>query len=818
MSITPRLRLRAQTFARESKAIMNPVPWVQFQEMMPEGSRVSEGDTVFQLDMINLRERVNNLENQVEKAENDTALRLAELRRTVSQLEDQRAEKLDQKSILEARKFYLESLPLEADIEIARGRWEVARKNLNAAEEELAKSLKRKENGLISAAMLREDQNKADEQRARERYARRMLDLAELPAHPLEIEIVEFRIRNLELEIGKLEDEIPTQQKILEIESSSQQRRLEELQSQLAERREALTYEFLKAPASGVLVYDPQLKRELIEGGKIRKGMKLAEIPVRESIALEGEIPEQLRHLFEKGDPAEIELNLYPDRSFRGKVHSIAPYSRDAVDGGKSSGVKVVDVVVELEEIPKELPLGVYGWVTLSTQKPVSGWAVPATWIRYRAGKAHVSVGGWLEPVNGILHQEFFVLSSPHPPLEMLGAEGKWKQSEDAAPGITSDQFVTTGELTPFESVLMGPARMRVWDLQIAWLVEENVQVEKGAVLFRLDSERITNELEKQEIEVKRLQGERESAEEQLTIRVREKEFQLGSALNRIAMKERERDLVFSSGSASQRAQSELNLTTARIQLEKAKTNLARMERNSEWVSENEREKALRDLERRTLEVEKAELMLEQAAEGATDVEKSAAELALLKETANAAELEAQHFQSLSRAQSNVRWRRKREEQAQELLERQRENANNMEVTAPVSGLVKYLKVWDGVRQSKIKTGMRVWPGMNLISLSATDKLFVEVAVPERYIRFLKPGLQVSVRIPSEGGMQWNGSIIRMNEILEPAMRPVRSQSLYGNHEAPQEQVLKVRILIETEKDTQLKPGAIAQIIFPFEK
>jgi multidrug resistance efflux pump len=113
---------------------------------------------------------------------------------------------------------------------------------------------------------------------------------------------------------------------------------------------------------------------------------------------------------------------------------------------------------------------------------------------------------------------------------------------------------------------------------------------------------------------------------------------------------------------------------------------------------------------------------------------------------------------------------------------------------------------------------MKVWRGMSLMSLSGAEKLFVEISIPERYIQNIEKGMSVTVRIPSEGGMQWNGELIELQDILEPSEQNTNNQGLYGNQEASQEQILKAKILIDTEEDTVLKPGAIAQIIFPFDK
>jgi|GEM_PF-1299828 len=818
VSVTPELRIRSQAFARENDPIVNPISSGQFVEMTPEGSRVTKGDVVFKLDIKGVLNSVDGLENRLEEAENDVARRITEMQKKVSTLEDKRAVQMDARKIQKARLTYLESLPVEADIKIAEGRVEVARKKLSADEEELNKSRERLASELISPAMLKADEDDYAEQLAQTTYAQQMLGLAKLKSHPIEIEIVEYRIRNLDLEIEKMGTEIPIQKKILEIEAATQERKIEDLASQLMEKKEELRKEFLYAPADGVLMYSPMFKRELAIGGKASKGMELAQIPRRESMALEGVIPEQVRHIFKEGDPAKIRLNIFPDRVFEGSILSISPFSRDAVEGDNPSGVKIVDLIIEWDAIPEQLPLGVYGWVTLLTTEPVEGWAFPVSWIRYRGGKAHVSVDGEMEAVNGLISGEDFILFSPHPAHEKIQAEGEWGDVENPKIQLSTDQFMVTGELTPFESEIISTPRIRVWDIQIGSLIPENKQVTKGDFLIRLDSQQVQDDLEKRQMDLKSKQGERESAEEELEIRRSEHAFQSISSANRIEIRKRERDLVTLGVKSSQIFQQELSLTTAKIALQKAEVELERSLRNSEWSAAAELKQRKRDVQRRILQLEKIQIQYDEAKKGTSELQKSAAELELLREIARTAESNANHYRNFSRAESSLRWKKSREKSANERLERHKKDMASMKIVAPVSGLVKYMKVWDGVRESKIKSGMKVWRGMRLMSLSGAEKLFVEISIPERYIQNIQTGLSVTVRIPSEGGKQWNGRLIELQEILEPADQNSNNQSLYGNQEASREQILKAKILVDTEDDTSLKPGAIAQIIFPFDK
>jgi hypothetical protein len=107
---------------------------------------------------------------------------------------------------------------------------------------------------------------------------------------------------------------------------------------------------------------------------------------------------------------------------------------------------------------------------------------------------------------------------------------------------------------------------------------------------------------------------------------------------------------------------------------------------------------------------------------------------------------------------------------------------------------------------------------MGLVSLSNTTEVFVEVPLPERYVHELEVGMPVQVVIPSEGNLQWRGRVTSFAKILEPARPDVRPSSIYANQEATREQVLPVTVVVQSTPERALKPGAIAQLIFPFEK
>lgn len=182
------------------------------------------------------------------------------------------------------------------------------------------------------------------------------------------------------------------------------------------------------------------------------------------------------------------------------------------------------------------------------------------------------------------------------------------------------------------------------------------------------------------------------------------------------------------------------------------------------------------------------------------------------------ANLETRYQRDMSRLQTRLKRQTQREERERNRLASVQEQLDSFELKAPADGLVQYEKIWDGVRKSKVRPGMRVWPSHPLLSLSNTTEVYIELPLPERYIYQLQPDMAVQVVIPSEGNKQWRGRVTEVGNLLEPIQQDLRPGSIYANQETTQEQVLPIRVVVDSSTEQRLKPGAVAQIIFPFER
>jgi HlyD family secretion protein len=823
MRAHPEARLRVQTFARERQVILNPARWPQLLFLVPEGTLVKKGDLLIEFDMTGSAERLVSQEQKFKETEIRLGIRVAAQEDKVTALADKRSGLADEREVQRARQAFLKAMPRPEDVAIAKGRWDVARRNLDAATNQLALARDRFSRQLISPVALEAAETDNAMQEARTRFALARYRSAQAPAHPDDLGILAFRIANLDLEIDKLDLEIASQEEILAIERESAARELASLTTELEESREEMLHQRLFAPRDGVVLYTSRMKSELASGGKSPKGVGLLEIPDPASLAVKGTLAEDLRAVFKVGDPVEIRLNSHPGLVLRGVMDRMSPLPRDAMEtdrGGvgqaqETTGVKVYDVEFTVEQPPSDLPFGVYGDVVLRTKEAWEVPAVPLSWIRSREGKSHLSLDGVLAPVQGLAVGPHYLLTGTEWTGKALGPEGTWPQDGDGLSSLDEGKVVASGELIPLESVAVLVPRLRSWDLKLNWLVPENTNVEVGDKIAELSSERISQQLREFRTEAQGAESDRRAAEEELAVKRREGSFKVAQAKNLLEIRRLELSLLEAGVSASAMQQARLNVESAEIQRLAAVRELERMRRSPEThspakIRDRERKLAFRDLD-----LEEAQMALAKAQAGQDEVVRSKARLELARQQARLAEIQQEVHMDISRAESTLRHRLRQETSRKERLRQTQADMNAMNVLAQAEGLVKYEKIWDGLGISRLRVGMSTWSGARMMSISSARRMVVRVQVPERYFHALREGMDVSVRIPSEGSREWKGRVRRVATLLEPAEKATIRAGLYANQEGDAEQVASVQVLMEDAPSETLKPGAVAHVIFP---
>jgi hypothetical protein len=223
-----------------------------------------------------------------------------------------------------------------------------------------------------------------------------------------------------------------------------------------------------------------------------------------------------------------------------------------------------------------------------------------------------------------------------------------------------------------------------------------------------------------------------------------------------------------------------------------------------------------RDLERAKLSLESARIDLDVKQRGPLPTELRREELRYVDGLRDAEDMSRrQAFNAFRRDRSLAR-ARLLETRAQRDLDRMLRAQENLEMYAPRAGIVRYGKVWDGSRISKIKEGVTVGERFRLMEVAEVEGMEVRVGVSERFFGHMKKGLKVDVLIPSMEGVALSGTVSTVEFLFEDKRRKDTAGGIYAIQEHLGETEFFVRVGVTPHAGISLKPGTMAEVIFPF--
>ena len=129
--------------------------------------------------------------------------------------------------------------------------------------------------------------------------------------------------------------------------------------------------------------------------------------------------------------------------------------------------------------------------------------------------------------------------------------------------------------------------------------------------------------------------------------------------------------------------------------------------------------------------------------------------------------------------------------------------------------MICYNKIWNSGTISKVNVGSQVGPRFNILSIPDLSQMYVSVEVPEKYFSQVSEGMSLEVQIPSLGEMVLQARLVGLDFIFENKEKKDSQVGLYSSHEPLGEVVFKVRIQVDAG-ERKLKPGAVAEVFFPF--
>jgi len=185
-----------------------------------------------------------------------------------------------------------------------------------------------------------------------------------------------LNIDKAEISLEKAQRQLETNRKIWVAEAQNAEADYEQKKRQLEKAQQELEDTILKAPVSGIIVYENMWKgsgyEKIQEGDQVWQMQKVAEVPDMSTMTAMMQINEMDSAMVKEGQEAEIRLVAFPDLVLKGKVTNKATLAEDKSrsrhfhgDRSSSAGLRTFDITVELEEVDPRLRQGMTSNVTI---------------------------------------------------------------------------------------------------------------------------------------------------------------------------------------------------------------------------------------------------------------------------------------------------------------------------------------------------------------------------------------------------------------------------------------------------------------------
>ena len=833
-TFTYRTKVRVSTFAREAKSITNPLNWPHVRHVVPDGSFVEQGSVIVEFDRDDLEFRLADAQREGVAVQAELQRKLTELQNNETALRDALTGLEDQQVVMQTQMDRQRALPDPDDVTIARGRLKVARLAADAAAKDLETARDRFERKMISQAEL-DVYDRADRKaQARLRYRQDSLDLISEGARPSTIRKTELRIANLKLEISRTTRQLEKNTQVSAIERRAAKARASLIGNRIAELERDLGNTEIKAPISGHVVYMPIFRQRMVASGdRMWKGFSFLQMPNPETLAFRGAVREGERRYFARGDRALVRVSSRPGEPLEGEIVSFSELPRDRGETEDQqwlqqadSGVMVYDMVVRVEDVPDWVQVGVTGECELTASREEEHPAVSAALAKLERGSFHLAFDGVYEPVDGRIVDGFLVLTDRALVGREAGLFGRFPdQVEREERRARTGRFTVSAELEPADTadVVVGKIHGReiipgISGTKIAWLVPEDTVVEEGAVVAQLDKSDTDEEIKRRESALQRAVSGREREEQSAKLRARQYQFSLERAQNLLKIASLDQQELLENRMTIGRQSARLNSELADIRLTFLRRELARVE-GSDLRSRSRVEiaKLRRDCRRAELQREAARIRLDKLERGPEELARAGAERNRANQELTVVTQTRESETDEARFGYLLRMTQREERRARDRLEEMKERLANLTLKAPRAGLAQYEKAWQGGVWAKVRVGSQVGQRAVVMKIADVSRMYMRAELPEKCFGQVKEGVEVDVAIPALNDAVLKGKVSEVEFLFRRKRRKDSEVGLYSGHEALGETVFFVRVEVEAQQGVELKPGAMAEIIFPFE-
>ena len=319
--------------AREQVIIKNEVEGrVTILTLIPEGSQVSKGDLLIELDSSKLVDGKIDQEISVENA--DAAFVRA--RENLAVVENQAQSDVDQAELtLQFAKIDREKY-LEGEypnlLTEAKARITLAEEELQRAEETLKWSQDLFAEKYISQTQLQSDQLAASKKKLDVELAKNSLKLLEEFTYQRQLAELESNVKQAEMALERTKRKASADVVQAKAELRAKESELGRQQDKLAKIEQQIGKCTIHAPADGLVIYATSAKgswrgneEPLDEGQEVREREELIYLPTATSVKAEVKVHESSLEKIRIDQPAIVTVDAVPGKVFSGRVAKIAP-------------------------------------------------------------------------------------------------------------------------------------------------------------------------------------------------------------------------------------------------------------------------------------------------------------------------------------------------------------------------------------------------------------------------------------------------------------------------------------------------------------
>jgi HlyD family secretion protein len=397
-SFDVRIPLNGEMKASRNVEIRNQVEGqTTILSLIPEGSRVKEGDTLVTLASDAIKEKLEDsrirLDNaiaatvnsqelvHIQEMQNESDIKAAETTAELARLEYEQFDKGDAKVQIDTFDTALEN----AKTDLERKQKDLARVKELAAKQFVS------DNDVLDAVIAeRDSENKLA-------TADMNLKVWNLYAEPRQRQTLQKKKDDAKAELERIKARgkanLLLKQADLQAKRSTQ--RVEESRNKLLQ--EQLAACTIKAPQAGMVVYQTSLggyqnQGPVEEGATVRQNQVLIQLPDTTRMTVEVRLPESLTQKVKKGQEAVISVDAAPGKTFHGKVDSIAVLP-DSSNRWANPNLKEYLTSVMLDERDEALKPGMSAKVEIMVDRLKDVLAVPLQAVFNTGGESYVFVG-----------------------------------------------------------------------------------------------------------------------------------------------------------------------------------------------------------------------------------------------------------------------------------------------------------------------------------------------------------------------------------------------------------------------------------------